>query len=334
MLNGANSFEVAGMSACGRSNIMRWQRVSYPIVSLMFLACICMSCTSGGNSGDNSAPPLEVVDMELIGSWAGYFLSGDSVYDASNDPLDPDNPDRIFVIGIITRGPGARFIGDCSQFVCFEDSTGIYDHDGYSKTFTSEGVYYYTWNTQGPSFSTHGPGGDDYLANVQYVGMAASTLYSNDILDGIYYFESQPSTYWEFQLLNYTSAEIFPDVKKLGGTWKINNSFVYGRSGANYLNTLTLVLDTNGIIINGSDTFGNVVTGSIEEIVYNVTSDTVPYTEIYGVNLQLNGSVDLEGLATYIETMDSGGIVIEKALAIGATNSNHLITGIAQKVEE
>jgi hypothetical protein len=277
--------------------------------------------------------------MELIGTWAGYFLSGDSTYDASNDPLDPNNPDRIFMIGIITRNPGARFIGDTSQFVIDDGSLGIYDNYSYSKTYSSEDVYYYTWNTQGPSFGTHGPGGDDYLATVQNVDLAGSTLYTNDILDGVYYFDAQPNTYWEFQLLNYASDEIYPDVRKLAGTWEINNSFVYGKDGdGDYYNTLTFVMNTNGtadkIIVNGTDTYGNVITGTIEAIVYDTTSDTVPHTEIYAVDLQLNGAVDMEGLATYIETMDSGGIVIDKSLAIGATNSNHLITGIAKEVED
>ncbi len=310
------------------------------IISILFLISLvflCVSCESGSSSsGDGGSVVIE--DYELTGTWAGYFLSGDDDKNrttGTTSELDFD-ADDIFTIGMITLEGQARFVGDAAQFVCLENSLGVYDFP-FRKRFSSEYFYYYTWATNG--VSGHGP--DDYAANIKPVSLVGDTIFSNSFMEGVYLYPPATDT-WLFQMLNYSTSGIHAEVEKLEGDWEINNSFVYGKDGDDYINTLTLTVvptsDTAGSI-DGIDTFGNEFSGTIIEIHYSDPSLNIPGTELYDISLTLlNGGppINLDGLATYIESMNSSGIGLRKTLAIGATDDarRHLVTGLAKKTEE
>ncbi|NLW69074.1 MAG: hypothetical protein GXY28_14880, partial [Bacteriovoracaceae bacterium] len=77
------------------------------IAASFILACACISCESGSSGGSyDPAGPWQPIG-EVVGSWAGYFYSGENglidINDGfSVDILEPDDDD-IFVTAIITR---------------------------------------------------------------------------------------------------------------------------------------------------------------------------------------------------------------------------------------
>jgi len=306
------------------------------ILVFLIVSWNCISCTSSSTQ-ETYTDPIAPVSYELVGTWAGWFLAGDDdSYQGRNGEMQPEfteaDEDDIFTIAIITLEREARFIGDVSQYVCLEDSFGVANLYGYGKRFIAH-LLYYTWNT------TAGTGGngnvDAYRATKQDLNFGGSTIYSNDWLDGVYTDsypeETQYSYYWQVQLLNYTSSGMSPDVHRLDGLWVIYNCYLNA-------NTLSLTISaaegaTTGTIT-GSDTRGNSITGQIIEIHYNDPTKNIPLSQIFRVNLTLQNNTstyNLTGLATYVESMSSAGIVVDEVLAIGATDDNHLITGLATK---
>jgi len=337
------SAEQDGENLCRRLEHMKGHRIFPLVAAIFFLACACVSCESGSSSSD----PGEVLpprpwdnpmpdpsddttssSMELIGSWVGYFLAGDDdvfddVFNYSNEndnPLEFDfDDDDLFAIGIITREKEARFIGDTSQFVCPEGSLGASNIAGIRTIF---GGYfdYYTWNTQGL---------EPYTANVEPISIYGNALFSIYFLDGFYWYTDTPEAdrdFWQFQFFNYTTTGISADIEKIAGQWKISDAFWKG-------NTLTFTIEPNedrrSATITGTDTHTpqNTFEGTIIEIHYDDT-------DLYDVSLKLNEEFDLEGLATYVSSYDNQGIHAESSLAIGVSDGQRMVTGLAAPVPE
>jgi len=300
---------------------------------LISLVSLCVSCESSSSSSNDGGSVI-LNEYELTGTWAGYFLFGDDDKNRNSVSEFDYDADDIFTVGMITLEGQARFVGDVSQFVCLENSLGVYDF-GSRKRFSSYDFYLYTWNTDGVS----GTGPDDYAATVKSVYLLGDSMLENSFLEGVYSYPPDGDQ-WLFQLLSY-ATNVFADVEKLEGEWEINNSFVYGKDGDDeYINTLTLTVDPTSDTageITGTDTFGNSISGTIVEIHYSDPSLVIPDTELYDVSLVLSRNIgdpiNLDGLATYIESMDSSGISLTQTLAIGATDSarQHLVTGLATK---
>lgn len=320
---------------------MKGHRILFYIVAFFSLACACVSCESGSNNTDpgevlpprpwdNQMPDPSNDDiassMKLMGSWVGYFLSGnDDVFDyrgGNNDPLEFDlDDDDIFAIGMITREKEARFIGDTSQFVCPEGSLGVMNIADVRTIF---GGYfdYYTWNTLGL---------DPYTADVESISIYGNALLSKYFLEGFYWYTGTPEAerdFWQFQFYNYTTTGISADIDKIAGQWQISNAFWKG-------NTLTFTITPDGdgqsATITGTDTHTpqNTFEGTIIEIHYD---DDVHGTDLYKVSLTLNDTFDLEGLATYVSSYDTRGIHTESSLAIGVSDGERMVTGIAAPV--
>jgi hypothetical protein len=90
--------------------------------------------------------------------------------------------------------------------------------------------------------------------------------------------------------------------------------------------------DTKGAIIQGQDN-NNTFDGTIE-IHYNPI-DTKP-RNIYDVNLTLNNTISLTGLAAYVLESNTEGIAVsKKTLAIGATNKDksYSFSGLAEFIK-
>jgi hypothetical protein len=321
---GGNSLEVDRMSYLRRSNTMIQRRIFY-----LFFALICLTCLSctDNPAGNDPGDDIPTENKPLSGSWVGYFLVGDNGLNTSGNTDLVYDSDDIFTIAIITLEKEARFIGDRSQFVCPEGNLDVNITSDVTKSFGAH-FYYYTWDTSG---------GGEYLADRVEYSIFGNTL-TNFYIRGLYWVTdldnpSPPS--WQYELYNYNSAGVYPDIQKLVGEWEIEKSFTWA-------NTLTLIITTNGedpdskAIINGTDSRSNHFTGAI-----SIHVDTEnPHNVLYDVSLRMNDDIDFQGLATYIENMTSGGengnsvLHVEKTLAIGATDANHLLTGIAKKIEE
>jgi hypothetical protein len=298
------------------------------IAAFFVLACACISCESNSNHGDpgDILPPTE--DMELVGTWAGYFVSGaddklDDADSSGDDDLEFDDDD-IFAIGIITREKEARFIGDTSQFVCPEGSLSV-DNTLSVRTIFGGHLDYYVWNTTG--------GNAPYTADVEHISIYGDAFLSIYFLNGLYWYTDVPEAerdYWQFQFFNYTTTGIAADIEKLAGEWTISHAF---KRDNTLRFTITPTGDAGGSI-SGTDTDGNTIDGNIVEIHY----DDLHGTEIYDVALTLttpaDGAFDLEGLATYVSSYDTEGIEVTPSIAIGVSDGSRMVTGLAAPVPD
>ncbi len=314
------------------------------IFLLISIAGLFVSCSdnSSGSSGTDDDPP-SFDSGPLYGTWAGFFKAGDedkliptpgADYDDIYGPGEFDqDPNDLFVIGIIDKGTTnsttslqkaeALFISDTSLF----HSSGSEDYLWIQDQFSLPGItkVYYGYFSY---YSWADTTGLDYSATVDDISIFGETspLLSNSLLSGLYW-KTGVEEYWETQLTLYTTTGVTTDLSKVTGTWKISHACQND-------NTLTFTINANGTISGGDSgaEMHNTFTGTIQ-ILY---SDT----RMYRVNLTMNpgvDGVDLEGLATYIESMHYGGedgIRIEKVLALGATGSGHFIKGFAKKQPE
>ncbi len=292
------------------------------VAAIFFLACACVSCESGSSNTDPGEVLPPTGDMDLVGSWAGYFVSGaddvidsDAVYD---DFLEFDDND-IFSIGVITQEREARFIGDTSLFVCPEGSLSV-NYTLPNTTIFGGVLDHYTWNTQGP---------DPYTADVESISIYGEAFLSIYFLNGVHWYTGVPEDerdFWQFQFFNYTTTGISADIGKLEGQWEISDAFWRDNTLAF---TITPNDDGESAVITGSDTEENTFQGTIIEIHYD---DDVHGTDLYDVSLTLNGIFDLEGLATYVSSYDTHGVQTESSLAIGVSDGDRMVTGLAAPV--
>ncbi|MRR24281.1 hypothetical protein EG830_15020 [bacterium] len=296
---------------------------------LLLIICACISCESGSSSGSTEEEvPISTDDRELIGTWAGWLAFGEGNYLVDFDNNDPND---IFAIGILTLAEEARFIGDIAQFVCYEGSFGVTNYYNVRKNFGGN-FYFYTYLADTT--------GGDYNSSIESVRLEGSTFLTNAYLEGYYVYPpvpNPPTTWWEILFLNYSTSGIHPDVNKLEGTWKIEDAYIQD-------NTLTFTVtptsaNSDTATIAGTDSRGNIINGTIIEIQYNDTTRNIPATEMYRVSLNLTTTIiptstNLTGLATYIESMDSSGVEVQRGMAIGVTSygSTRMLTGVATKI--
>ncbi len=303
---------------------MKWHRILSLIATLFFLACACVSCESGSDNTDPGEVLPPTGDMDLVGSWAGYFVSG------ADDAIDPDavddvfldfDDDDIFAIGVITQEREARFIGDATQFVCPEGSLNV-NYTLPTRTIFGGVLDHYTWNTQGL---------DPYTADVEAISIYGEAFLSIYFLNGVHWYTGTPEAdrdFWQFQFFNYTTTGISADIERIAGQWQIGDAFWKE-------NTLTFTITPNddgqSATVTGTDTHDpqNTFEGTIIEIHYD---DDVHGTDLYDVSLTLNGTFDLEGLATYVSSYDTQGVHTESSLAIGVSDGDRMVTGIAAPV--
>lgn len=315
------SAEQDGENLCRRLEHMKGHRILHLVAAIFFLACACVSCESGSSSSsDYPAEPWQPIG-ELVGSWFGYFYEGENGLiddDFSTDPLDEPDDDDVFTIGIITPEREARFIGDDTQYVCLENSLGIDDSLRVRTIFSGFFDHYtYASNTGGI-----GP----YAADVKTMYIQGNAVFTIDNLYGFYCDDVKGADmyYWEvINSMNATTAGVTADIEKLAGDWEISNSFYLDNTLAF---TITPMDDESGLII-GEDTLGNTFEGTIIEIHYDDT-------DLYDVSLKLNEEFDLEGLATYVSSYDNQGIHAESSLAIGVSDGQRMVTGLAAPVPE
>jgi len=284
-----------------------------------------MSCSESSGSSD-PGPDIPAEDSPLSGTWVGYFLAGDDdIYDPNDTSAITYDSDDIFVIGIITLEREARFISDKSMFVCPEGEFTVVDVDAVRKLFGGD-LLYYVWDTFGAD------GSDDYVATVSNKTIYGDAFLTNYFLQGLYWDAGTEDTYWPFEVYNYNTTGVLPDIEELDGEWVMQNAFKKG-------NTLTFTIaktSESTASIRGEDStpFGtkNTFDGTIT-IHYDEEN---PNNVIFDLYLCMNDLIDLNGLATYIESMDFAGIdPIERTLAIGVTDTTtHLLTGFAKSVPE
>lgn len=314
---------------------MERYRSIHTLILLLFLAGTCISCdsSSGSNGSVETLPVVE--NTPLYGTWAGYFMNDVYDPDDTESALDPDEND-LFIIGIITPGANqqVRLIGDVSQFIS-DDLVYQDTPDYYLRKEFGGHLAYYTWNTLGMNWNTLGLNSseDYYLASTQEYTFYGNTVFTTALLSGLYwpFGTNNLTTSRQFQMFNYNESGVAADINDLKGHWRIENSF----KGTNVL-TFTISKQTESLaVITGSDGLDNRFDGTIE-IRYSEYSNA----PIFSVDMTMNDEIELEGLATYIETFDTQGIEVERTLAIGVTDKvrnsqkKHLITGLATQPAE
>lgn len=295
---------------------------SRKLIFLLICMGFMLGCSENSSSSGNDSESVVLPDDDIFPStWIGYFLSGeDDKYseDEIREDFDFDDDD-IFVVGVIAEDDNEDsevvFIGDADQYVGSGGSLTIDELLPVRSLFYGD-LYHYTWNTQGL---------DNYLADVETITMSGNIFFLV-LFEGLYGY-TDTEEYWEYQLTRYTTSGISPDIKRIAGTWTIQDSFKKN-------NTLTFVIDpedSSSATVQGTDSLSNDFDGTIE-IHYTIDDANDDYaTYVYDLNLTLNGSETLDGLVTYISSMDSEGITVTDALAIGAWNEDFFVTGIAEK---
>lgn len=300
---------------------MLWHKRIYSALSLVLFACACISCESDSSSSSGTYDP-PALDEALSGTWYGWF--DDDIY-SKDMKFDENDPDNIFVVGIITREKTARFIGDASQYVTGAAMLDIEDtgHIAFPKYFTAD-ISCYTWDTTG--LGEH-DAGDWYLADIVPHSLAGNSVFSSGWLLGKYWATGSEEKRY-FELYGYSSSGINPSIGKLAGEWKIEHAFKSG-------NDLTFTIEADGTM-EGQDVYGNRLNGAIS---IHVSAED-PKEEIYDVRLTLDPkdapypTVDLEGLASYLVSRNTTTDQVEESLAVGVTGDGHMVTGIAARVPE
>lgn len=211
----------------------------------------------------------------------------------------------IFTIGIITDDYNARFIGDRNQYIGTVDV---------STTVLTGELSACIWTTTGDV---------SYKADNMDLGMTGF-IAENSLLWGAFY--SANTTDQGFSFVYNTTYEVSPNVENISGQWDFTNEWHSG-------NTLVLTITpsihntTDGTIM-GNDTLSNTFTGTIS-IHYSPPGKSPK--NVYDVQLQLNNTISLAGLATYVLEYTEAGKNNGKTLAIGATSDDlsYLLNGLA-----
>ncbi len=276
----------------------------YVILVSMFII-IASGCRSSSDSTQGYDEPYE--DQDISGVWVGWMGS---------------DKDDTFAVGIITKdiinqdnkyGYTSWFIGQdkfmqYKQFMSSENSFLYQQAD--SAIFTG----YFddcSWNTAGIDYGTK-------ELRPLYIWAAGATrrAFGGPLFSAYAYSDNSDSGFLVFYY--NTTFDVSPDVNNLKGEWVINNSFLNGNTAVLSISPSTH--STMTTTITGSDDKGNNIKGTIS-IYYNPLYSKDP--NVYKVNLNLNGTINLTGLAAYVLEADTLGIEItNRTLAIGATDSS------------
>lgn len=207
--------------------------------------------------------------------------------------------DETFVMGIVTEENEVRLISDSYQCAGPEGAWSVTPPAALSGSLSR-----YTWDAARTDCSVTG-------SILDFVGWVAGEAYlwgsyrDNDTDDSL-----------PFNMIYNTTYTEQPDIRNLEGTWKIQNLIETANTG-----TLVIapdVQDASRGTIDGEDELGNRLTGTIE---IHYTPNAGREFNVYDVDLVLNGTDSLSGLAAYVLEMNTQGIEVKgKTLAIGATD--------------
>jgi hypothetical protein len=263
---------------------------------ILYLFIVLMGCTTSQKSEGSDIEPYPKQDIS--GVWLGYFFQ-----------FSPTQSE-IFSIGIITTDDYehyyARFIGDNNQYI---------SPDG-SPLVQTAGTAIFLGYLEDCAYITE----PDYSSENRSLSLSATASTKRAFGDPLFtfYTDSSQEEFGSFTFIYNTTYDVSPNVNDISGKWEIKNAFKGG-------NTLVLTIapniaDTKGTTISGQDDRGNTFNGTIE-IHYTPSSPK----NVYDVNLTLNDSQLLEGLATFVLEVHTMGPdhpinIDRKTLAIGATN--------------
>lgn len=255
-----------------------------------------IGCGGGGGGGNDSESMYPTPDIS--GVWVGAI-------NEANDDLS---------IGIIIKENDeyvSRFIAGNRQYV---SPISVLDVDPFvvpsNTSIFSGDLASFSW--------TESKG--DYETVTKILSLSGSAyekegLGTGPTAHGAFKYSDDSDT-GTFSFYYSSSCDSVPNVQNLLGEWRIQNA---SRNG----NTLILNIipdqatpsNMSGVI-SGSDDLGNVFEGNIE------IHDSAEQQNIYDVNLIMNNTIELNGLATLVDEMITpiGYEINEKTLMIGTTD--------------
>jgi hypothetical protein len=284
------------------------------LLMTMFLTA---GCASSSNNTSGIADPYPKQDIS--GVWFGYFGS-------------------TFTIGIITQDETDRFsatlIGQdkYNQFKQFISPDGFFLTEATNSAIFTGILDDCSWNTSGLDYSVLKLTSQE-LPSIYINGPAAATRVFGGPPFGAYTYQtyfSKPET-GMFYLIYNTTYDKIPNANNIKGQWQVHDSFK--QNNTIKLTILPYTADTKGATISGSDDRGNTFNGTIE--IYYSPLDNKPHN-VYTVNLSLNNTINLNGLAAYVLEADTGGVTVsKKTLAIGATSpdKSYSFSGFAEFIK-
>ena len=262
------------------------------LVSMLLIT----GCSSSSSSTGGINEPYEKQDIS--GVWLGYL-------------------GNTFIVGIFTTKDNDHFSGRLIGQDQYNQYKQFISPDGSFLTQTPASAIFTgyledcSWNTTGLDYSTVP------IQSLYISGPAATKKVFGGPPFGAYSYGTKPET-GIFVVYYNTTYDVPPNVNNMKGQWEIQDSFKQE-------NTVKLTItpypaDTKGAVISGLDDRGNTFKGTIE--IYYSPLDNKPHN-VYDVNLSLNDTINLTGLAAYVLESNSLGIDIKKkTLAIGATNED------------
>ncbi len=283
-------------------------------IAFLVITTVCVLGCSTGSDGGSQEEPYPTPDIS--GVWLGYF--------------DSQSQGLVFSIGIIIEDEGeyeARFISEGRQYISPISPNGLsQDFVSSALVVTPNSVIFsgdidqYIWSSTEDDYST--------VREVLYMVGAAAEKNSLGLgfpggafkyyeKEGDIISETQSKETGVFAFVYNTTFDVSPNVQTLGGQWTINNAWQHGNTITLTITPDPLISNTSGGIVSGADEIGNDFTGSIV-----IHYSPIPHN-VYDVNLRMNDSINLQGLATLVLEMSTTGIEIKnKTLAIGATSSD------------
>ena len=263
------------------------------LVSMLLTA----GCSSSSSNTSGINEPYEKQDIS--GVWLGYL-------------------GNTFIVGIFTTKDNDHFSGRLIGQDTYNQYKQFISPDGSFLTQTPASAIFTgyledcSWDTSGLDYYSTLP-----LQSVYIIGSASTKRVFGGAPFGVYSYGSNSET-GIIALYYNTTYDVTPDVNNIGGEWEIHDAIQ--KDNTIVLNIITSTANTKGASISGHDDLNNTFNGTVE--IYYSPLDNKPHN-IYDVNLKLNNSIDLTGLAAYVLEAHTGGIIVpQKTLAIGATNED------------
>ena len=282
-------------------------------VLLLVSMLLTAGCTSSSN---NSAINDPYEKQDISGVWLGSMGS---------------KFNSTFIVGIFTTEDNDHFSGRLIGQDTYNQYKQFISRDGSFLTQTPESAIFTgyledcSWDTSGLDYYSTLP-----LQSVYIIGSASTKRVFGGAPFGVYSYGSNSET-GIIALYYNTTYDVTPDVNNIGGEWEIHDAIQ--KDNTIVLNIITSTANTKGASISGHDDLNNTFNGTIE--IYYSPLDNKPHN-IYDVNLKLNNSIDLTGLAAYVLEGHTGGIFVsKKTLAIGATNTDksYSLSGLAEFIK-
>jgi hypothetical protein len=278
---------------------------------LVILMNLLILVSVGCNSNNSSSRVEETNEkQDISGVWVGYIGS-------------------FFTVGIINKDESEKYLvqlvaqdnfGQYKQFISPDGAPLIQQ----TLNFTGN-LEALTWDTTGPdyNYSTLSPR-SLFLWFTALGGRQIGPF-------GGFFYEDNKKEIGQLLLIYNTTYDVSPNVNNIGGQWEIKNAILKD-------NTIVLTItpnaaDTKGAVILAHDNQGNIFDGTI--VIHYSTVDKI-HKNVYDVNLTLNNTINLSGLAAYVLESSTEGIAVsKKTLAIGATNKDrtYSFSGLAEFIK-